>query len=76
MILKKTVYYEDGSTSKLVEFEKPPGYHPQSIGTLRCCLTEAEKNGKIVFKICDSTYFKGRILDLNVVNREEILKED
>lgn len=47
MKLTRTVYFTDG-TSGIVEFEKPPGAHPDSVLTAVTGINEAEKTGKTV----------------------------
>jgi len=50
MKMTLSVYYTDG-TSGMIEFEKPPGAHPDSMAAVLEGLLTAEKTGKIVARI-------------------------
>jgi len=50
MKVQLTVYYTDDS-SGVLEMEKRPGYHPDSVGVLAQGVLVAEKTGKKVAKI-------------------------
>ena len=50
MKVQLTVYYEDGS-SGIIEIEKPPGAHPDSVMVTAEGLLAAEANGKRVSRI-------------------------
>jgi len=50
MKIKMSVYYTDGSNN-VIEFEKPPGAHPDSIRAIYEGLLMAEGTGKSVVKI-------------------------
>lgn len=54
MLLKFAVYYTDRS-SRLVEFEKPPGANPESKMSVDACLRVASTHG-IVEKICKADF--------------------
>lgn len=79
MKVQFTTYFEDG-TSGITEFEKPPGYHPSSIGVMAFGVLEAEKTGKTVARIGISKVnpysSPGAKLVINedLLTREEVLK--
>ncbi|MBI5003775.1 hypothetical protein HZC00_01640 [Candidatus Kaiserbacteria bacterium] len=50
MKLTFVAYFSDG-TSKIVEFEKPPGAHPESVSAAMAALEVAETTGKRVDRI-------------------------
>ena len=77
MLQRLTAKYTDGSTG-IVEFEKPPGAHPQSVMAYRAGLIAAERLGRTVDQMSRSVTIKRRdmppaIIEVDVMSREEIL---
>ena len=71
-ICRKTVYYTDGS-SKIIEFEKLPGAHPDCKPVWKQALSVAEFEGKTVHTICNTIMYAGRPLNTETHTRDEII---
>lgn len=65
MKMSLTVYYQDGS-SGIVEFEKPPGAHPESVLAINACLRAARFTGKEPARICNTYGYAGMLMDRTV----------
>lgn len=72
MKIKYTVYYKDGS-SGIVEIEKPPGAHPDSMMALKVGIKEAEFTGKTVDRIGRTRIAFGKFIDLDFVDRDRVM---
>lgn len=75
-----TVHYADGS-SGILEFEKPPGAHPDSIAAIAEGILVAEKNGKRVERIgrsfinpFSSPERGPLVIEENLITRDEALQ--
>jgi len=71
-LCSKTVYYTDGS-SRVVEFEKPDGMHPDCRSVWKLALTVSESTGKTVSTICSTFTYAGLPLDTETYTRDEII---
>ena len=72
MKITKVVYFTDGS-SEIIEFEKPPGSHPDSLVAFYEGIKSAEKTGKLVKEISTVTMFRGLPLDSNKFTRDKVM---